>query len=146
VARSVAEAKSAPGHSAPGEGRENAAQDGDVRPYLVAAHANMRRIKRLLSEPSAEAADQAATLLREIEVQLGCVAAILRQHAAKPQAEIRASVEELQTEVAALAAFLAGADKMLSGWLDAIRTRRGGYTERGQAAPLTLVKKLSVEG
>jgi len=59
---------------------------------------------------------------------------------------MRAGVEELQNEVAVLAAFFAGAGKMLSGWLDAVRSRRGGYTERGQAAPLTLVRKLSVEG
>ena len=106
----------------------------------------MREVKRLLSQPSADAADESAALLRDVEVHLGCVAAILRQNGAKPQAEVRAGVEELQTEVAALAAFFAGADKMLTGWLSAIRSRSGGYTEHGQAAPLVLVKKLSVEG
>jgi hypothetical protein len=106
----------------------------------------MSQVKRLLSRPSAEAADESAALLRDIEVQLGCVAAILRQNGGKPDTEIRAGVEELQNEVAALAAFFAGADKMLTGWLDAVRSRRGGYTMRGQAAPLTLVRKLSVEG
>jgi len=125
---------------------ENATQYGDAREYLQAARASMRQVKRLLSEPSAEAADESAALLRDVEVQLGCVAAILRQNGAKPHAEIRAGVEELQNEVAVLASFFAGADKMLSGWLDAIRSRRGGYTERGQAAPLMLVRKLSVEG
>jgi hypothetical protein len=125
---------------------ENATQYGDARECLQAARVSMRQVKRLLSEPSVEAADESAALLRDVEVQLGCVAAILRQNGAKPQAEIRTGVEELQNEVAVLAAFFAGADKMLSGWLDAIRSRRGGYTERGQAAPLTLVKKLSVEG
>ena len=106
----------------------------------------MREVKRLLSQPSADAADESAALLRDVEVHLGCVAAILRQNGAKPQAEVRAGVEELQNEVAALAAFFAGADKMLSGWLNAIRSHSGGYTEHGQAAPLILVKKLSVEG
>jgi hypothetical protein len=47
--------------------------------------------------------------------------------------------------VALLAAFFSGANKMLSGWLGAIRSRRG-YTRRGEAAPLVLVQKLSVEG
>lgn len=125
---------------------ETATEYGDAKEYLRAARASMRQVKRLLSQPSFEAADESAALLRDVEVQLGCVAAILRRNGAKPGVEIRAGVEELQGEVAVLAAFFAGADKMLSGWLDGIRSRRGGYTESGQAAPLRLVRKLSVEG
>ena len=125
---------------------QNATEYGSARECLQAARASMRQVKRLLSQPSPEAADESAALLRDVEVQLGCVAAILRQDDAKPDAEIRSGVEELQNEVAVLAAFFAGADQMLSGWLNAVRTRRGGYTVRGQAAPLTLVRKLSVEG
>jgi hypothetical protein len=125
---------------------ENATEFGDARECLRSARASMRQVKRLLSQPSAEAADESAVLLRDIEIQLGCVAAILRKNGAKPDAEVRSGVEELQSEVAALASFFAGADQMLSGWLNALRSRRGGYTERGQAAPLMLVKKVSVEG
>jgi len=125
---------------------ENATQYRDARECLQAARLSMRQVKRLLSQPSAEAADESAALLRDVEIQLGCVAAILRQNGSRPDGEIRSGVEELQHEVAALAAFFAGADRMLSGWLNALRSRRGGYTERGQAAPLTLVRKLSVEG
>jgi hypothetical protein len=125
---------------------ENAPHYGDARECLQAARVSMRQVKRLLSQPSAEAADESAALLRDVEVQLGCVAAMLRQNGSKPDAEIRTGVEDLQNEVAVLAAFFAGADKMLSGWLDAVRSRRGGYTVRGQAAPLMLVRKLSVEG
>jgi hypothetical protein len=125
---------------------ENATEYGDARQCLQVARVNMREVKKLLSQPSAEAADESAALLRDVEVQLGCVAALLRQNGGKPDGQIRAGVEELQNEVAVLASFFAGADKMLSGWLDAVRSRRGGYTDRGQAAPLTLVRKLSVEG
>ena len=125
---------------------ENANEYGDARECLQAARASMGQVKRLLSQPSPEAADESAAILRDIEVQLGCVAAILRQNGSRPDAQVRAGVEELQSEVAVLASFFAGADKMLSGWLNAVRSRRGGYTERGQAAPLTLVKRLSVEG
>ena len=125
---------------------ENATEFGDARECLRSARASMRQVKRLLSQPSAEAADESAVLLRDIEIQLGCVAAILRKNGAKPDAEVRSGVEELQSEVAALASFFAGADQMLSGWLNLLRSRRGGYTERGQAAPLMLVKKVSVEG
>jgi hypothetical protein len=125
---------------------ENATEYGDARECLQAARASMRQVKRLLSKPSIEAADESAALLRDVEIRLGCVAAILRQNGSKPDGEIRAGVEDLQNEVAVLASFFSGADKMLSGWLDALRSRRGGYTERGQAAPLMLVRKLSVEG
>ncbi len=125
---------------------EHATEYGDARECLQAARASMRQVKKLLSQPSAEAADESAALLRDVEVRLGCVAAILRQNGCKPDAAIRAGVEELQNEVAVLATFFSGADQLLSRWLDAVRSRRGGYTERGQAAPLTLVRKLSVEG
>ena len=119
---------------------------GDPRECLQAARQRMRQVKRLLSKPSMEAADESAALLRDVEVQLGCVAAILRQNGSKPDQEFRSGVEELQDEVAVLARYFAEADKMFSGWLLAVRSRRGGYTNRGQAAPLVLVKKLSVEG
>jgi hypothetical protein len=119
---------------------------GDARECLQAARQSMRQVKRLLAQPSAEAADESAMLLREVEVQLGCVAAILRQNGSQPDLELRAGVEELQEEVAVLARFFAEADKLFSGWLNAVRSRRGGYTERGQGAPLVLMKKLSVEG
>ena len=105
----------------------------------------MRQVKQLLSQSSPEAADESATLLREVEVQLGCVAAILRKQGARPDAELRSGIEEVQREVAALARYFAESDKMFSGWLQAIRARRGGYTSHGEAAPLMLVKKLSVE-
>jgi hypothetical protein len=124
---------------------ENGTEFGDARECLQAARAGMREVKRLLARPTAEAADESAALLRDVEIQLGCVAAILRQNGATPDAEIRAGVEELQREVASLAAFFNGASRMLPGWLDAVRSRRG-YTRRGEAAPLVLVKKLSVEG
>jgi hypothetical protein len=127
---------------------QTATEYGDARQCLQAARASMRQVKRLLAQPSFEAADESAAHLREVEVQLGCVAAILRQNGSHPDpgGEIRAGVEDLQNEVAVLASFFASADKMLSLWLDAVRSRRGGYTERGQAAPLTLIRKLSVEG
>jgi hypothetical protein len=125
---------------------ESATVYGDAGECLRAARSGMRQVKKLLSQPSVQAADESAALLRDIEVQLGCVAAILRRNGSQPDAEIRAGVDALQSEVAVLAAFFAGADKMLSGWLNAVRSKRGGYTERGQAAPLVLIKKLSVEG
>ena len=125
---------------------ETTTEYGDARECLLAARQRMRQVKRLLSQPSAEAADESAALLRDVEIQLGCVAAFLRQTGSKPDSEFRSNIEELQDEVAVLARFFAEADKLFSGWLQAVRSRRGGYTNRGQAAPLVLVKRLSVEG
>lgn len=119
---------------------------GDVREHLEAARRGMREIKQLLSQPSAELVDQAVVILRDVEVQLGCVAALLKDNGARRDLAIRTEVEDLQEEVAVLARFLAKADQMLAGWLQNVRTRRGGYTPRGHAAPLVLVKKVTVEG
>ena len=125
---------------------ETTTEYASARECLLAARQRMRQVKALLSKPSAEGAEESAALLRDVEVQLGCVAAFLRESGSKPDVEFRSTIEELQDEVAVLARYFAQADKLFSGWLDAVRTRRGGYTSRGQAAPLVLVKGLSVEG
>src|SRR5271156_2135393 len=90
---------------------------GDARECLQAARLGMRQVKRLLLQPSVEAADESAAVLREVEVQLGCVAALLRKNGSRPDQELRAGIEELQDEVAVLARFFAEADKLFSGWL-----------------------------
>jgi len=131
---------------AKGTGVEKPTGNGEARESLQAARAGVRRVRQLLSQPSPEVADQCAALMRDVEVQLGCVAAILQTSGAKPDAEIRVEVEELQAEVAIVAKFLADADRLLTGWLGTIRTRRSGYTDRGQAAPLVLVKQVTLEG
>lgn len=117
-----------------------------AREHLNAAKAGMRRVKGVLAQPSPAHADQAAAILREVEVQLGCAVAILQKTGPPADGALRAALEELQGEVATLARFLSGADRLLSDWLGAVQTRRGGYTHRGQAAPLVLVNKVAVEG
>ena len=114
--------------------------------HLRAAKAGMQQVKDLLVQPSPANADQAAAILREVEVRLGCAAAILEKNGPPPDGDFRSALEELQGEVATLARFLSGADKLLSDWLRAVQTRRGGYTHRGQAAPLVLVNKVTAEG
>lgn len=114
--------------------------------HLRAAGVGIEQVQRLLSIPSLQNADQSAAILREVEVQLGCVAAVLEKNGMHADASLRSVVEQIQGEVAVLARFLSEADKMLSGWLRAVQTKRGGYTKRGQAAPLVLVSKTMVEG
>ena len=117
-----------------------------AREHLKAAKCGMQQVKRLLAQPTLESADLSAQVLREVEVQLGCVAAILEKNGARPDKEFRHAMEELQREVAVLARFLSEGDKLLSGWLQAVQSRRAGYNQRGQAAPLVLVNKVTVEG
>jgi hypothetical protein len=119
---------------------------GDPCECIRAAKESMRQVKELLSRPSADSADRCSTLLREVEVQLGCAAAVLNVNGAKPDVNVKAELVDLQDQVAVLARFFGEADKLLCGWLRAVQTRRGGYTHRGHAAPLTLVNKLAVEG
>lgn len=119
---------------------------GDVRACIRAAKAHMREVRDLLSKPSIESADRSAGLLRDIEVQLGCAAAILKKSGTRLDLEMRSEVEDLQDQVAVLAQFFAEAEKLLSNWLRVVRTKRAGYTDQGQAAPLVLVNRLTVEG
>ena len=119
---------------------------GDARECIRAAKAQMREVRDLLSKPSTESAERSAALLRDLEVQLGCTAAILKKNGTRLDLEMRSEVEDLQDQVAVLAQFFAEADQLLSNWLRVIRTKRAGYTEQGQAAPLVLVSKLTVEG
>ena len=119
---------------------------GDARECIHAAKAHMREVRTLLSKPSTESAERSAALLREIEIQLGCAAAILKMNGTRLDLEMRSEVEDLQDQVAVLAQFFAEADQLLSNWLRVVRTRRAGYTEHGHAAPLVLVNKLTVEG
>lgn len=119
---------------------------GDVGECIQAARASIRHVNHLLVRSSTETAEQTVSILREVEVQLGCAAAILKMTGSKPELELRSEIEDLQDQVAVLSRFLGEADKLFSGWLHAVRTRRGGYTEQGRAAPLVLVNKLTAEG
>ncbi|MBZ5610079.1 MAG: hypothetical protein LAP38_17590 [Acidobacteriia bacterium] len=127
--------------------REVPAQYGDVRQCIRAAKANMDEVRQLLSRGSVDSVELCASTLREIEVQLGCAVAILRAGGAShPSPETRSMLEDLQREAAMLAQLFAEADKLFTGWLRTIQTKRAGYTGRGQAAPLQLVGRMSLEG
>jgi len=119
---------------------------GDARECIGRAKGSLREIKELLARPSVESAEQSATILREVEVQLGCAAAILMRSGSKPDLEIRSAVEELQDQVAVLSRFFGEAEKLFSGWLRTVQTKRFGYNEQGHAAQLVLVNRLTAEG
>jgi hypothetical protein len=106
----------------------------------------MRQVKQLLAKPSGENAEESAALLREVEIQLGCAVAIVKKRGPEPAPEIQSALEGMQGEIAVLAQFFAEADKLLTGWLRVLASQQSGYTTGGRAAPLVLLKKLSVEG
>ena len=122
------------------------AQYGDVQECLRAAHGNLEKVKELLTHPSVESSESSAAILREVEVQLGCVTAVWKASGAKPPAEDRSMLQAIQREVAVLAEMFTQADKLFTGWLRAIQSNRAGYTDQGQAAPLILVKQVNLEG
>ena len=117
-----------------------------AREHLRAAKSGLQQVKGLLAQPTLEKADQAAAILRDVEVQLGGAAAVLEKNGMGRDGEFRVVLEDLQSEVATLAHFLAGTDRLLSEWLKTVQTKRGGYTHKGHAAPLVLVSKVAVEG
>jgi hypothetical protein len=106
----------------------------------------MRRARKLLAQPSEQNREESSALLREVEIQLGCACAILGAQAPKPDPEMQSALQEMQGEIAVLAQFFAQAGDLLDSWLRAIGSRHAGYTTQGQAAPLVLMKKVSVEG
>ena len=128
-------------------GMQTASEYGDARECLQAARASMRQVKRLLSQPSAEAADESAALLAGRRSS----ARLRGRHSAAERRQTgyrdsRPASKSCKAKWPCSPAFSPGRTRCFPAWLDAVRSRRGGYTERGQAAPLVLVRKLSVEG
>lgn len=117
-----------------------------ARSHLRTAAEGVQQVRRLLTVPCVENAEKSAAILQDVEVQLGCAAALLQSNGIHADSSVRSALEHIQREVAVLARFLSEADKMLGVWLRAVQTKRAGYTKRGQAAPLVLVSKMSVEG
>lgn len=122
------------------------ARYGDARECLRAAQKNLERVRQLLGQPTVEASEAAAAILREVEVQLGCIIALWKNTGSNDDPELRPLVQNLQREVAILAELFGQADKMFTGWIQAIQSNRAGYTGKGQAAPLVLVSQVSLEG
>jgi hypothetical protein len=122
------------------------AQYGDTRECLRAAQGNLERVRQLLGKPTVEASEAAAATLREVEVQLGCIVALWKNTGQNADPALRPMLQNLQREVAILAELFAQADKMFTGWLQAIQSSRAGYTGKGHAAPLVLVSQVSLEG
>ncbi|HTS47321.1 MAG TPA: hypothetical protein VMH05_05220 [Bryobacteraceae bacterium] len=122
------------------------AQYGDARECIEAAHRNLERVKQLLSQPSVEAGEASAAILREVEVQLGCIAALWKAQGATRDPELRLALERIQREVAFLAEFFARTERLFQGWIGAVQSKRSGYNGHGQTAPLVLVNRVNLEG
>ena len=119
---------------------ENAAE------YIRAARKNLAEVKTLLSQPTTESVQNSGDLMREVEVQLGCAVAILRSSKQRAASTLIAEIQELKRQTEFLVLLVAEANRFLSGWVSRVLISRNGYTERGAAAPLFLVRKTSAEG
>jgi hypothetical protein len=119
---------------------ENAAE------YIQAARKNLAEVKTLLSRPTTESVQDSGDLMREVEVQLGCAVAILRSSKQRAAATLIAEIQELKHQTEFLALLVAETNRFLSGWVSRVLISRNGYTDRGAAAPLFLVRKTSAEG
>lgn len=122
------------------------AEYGDARGCIEAAQRNLEQVKQLLARPSVEAAEASAAILREVEVQLGCIAAIWKSQGVNADPRLRLALEGIKREVALLAELFAQTDRLFQGWIGAIQSKRSGYNGRGQTAPLVLVNRVSLEG
>jgi len=121
-------------------------QYGDATECMHAARGNLDRVRRLLTKPSAESVEAAAAILREVEVQLGCISALWKADRAKADPGLKSVLEDIREDVAVLAEFFSRAEQLFDGWLKAIQTKRGGYNREGRAAALILVNQVDLEG
>jgi hypothetical protein len=121
-------------------------QYGDVSECMHAARANLDRVRKLLTRPSAESVESAAAILREVEVQLGCISVLWKADQSKRDPKLKPVLEEIRKDVAILAECFSHAERLFEGWIRAIQSKRGGYDKQGQAAALILVSQVNLEG
>jgi hypothetical protein len=110
------------------------------------ARKNLSEVKDLLLQPTREHGERSGELLREVEVQLGCAAALLHATGKNADPAIIAEIQELKRQTEALAIMFGETNRMLAAWAGRVLVHRNGYTDRGGAAPLFLVSKTTAEG
>jgi hypothetical protein len=121
-------------------------QYGDVAECMHAARGNLERVRKLLTKPSPESVDAAAAILREVEVQLGCICVLWKAERSRVDPALKPILEDIRTDVAVLAEFFSQAERLFDGWIGAIQSKRGGYNNQGHAAALILVNQVNLEG
>jgi hypothetical protein len=113
---------------------------------IRSARKNLSEVKDLLFRPTRENGERSGDLLREVEVQLGCAAALLHSTRETADPAVIADIQELKRQTEALVMSFAETNRMLAAWAGRVLVHRNGYTDRGGAAPLFLVSKTSAEG
>ena len=110
------------------------------------ARKNLVEVKDLLCRPTRENGERSSDLLREVEMQLGSAAALLRSTADTTDPAILKELQELKQQTELLVILFRETNRLLKAWAGRVLVPRNGYTERGDAAPLFLVGKTSAEG
>ena len=114
--------------------------------YIHAARKNLGEVKNLLTRPTSQSVQDSTDRMREVEVQLGCAVAILRSSPQRAAANLITELQDLKHQTQFLAQLIGETNRFLSGWVNRVLVSRNGYTERGAAAPLYLVRKTTAEG
>ena len=114
--------------------------------YIQAARKNLAEVKKLLSRPTGDSVQNSTDRMREVEVQLGCAVAILRSSRERAATNLVTELQDLKEQTQFLSQLVGETNRFLSGWVNRVMISRNGYTERGDAAPLFLVRKTTLEG
>ena len=125
---------------------QNGPKYQSIAECMRCARQNLSEVKAMLSRPTRENGERSVELLREVEVQLGCVAAFLRSAPEKADPKIVTEIHELKQQTESLVVLFAETNRVLGSWASRVLVNRNGYTEYGGAAPLFLVGKTSAEG
>jgi hypothetical protein len=112
---------------------------------IAEARELLARMRAALLTPTPEAIDgelpalkQALQCLQELQPEAGLQT--------EPEAGLRIELEMLHAEVRRVAGLIEGGAALQAGWAKVLAAAAGGYTAGGEAAPLTVRGRLSLEG
>jgi hypothetical protein len=113
--------------------------------WLETFRAAVQEASRLLADPRPEALDRAAALLEQARRGLETAADSLTLPSPPARAGIRAELEELRKGLRRQGRLLEHAAGFYAGWVRFRDSLTGGYTARGEPAPLEPGRRLLTE-
>lgn len=114
--------------------------------HIRHAREGIARVMQLLQKSGPDSGDQTTAALAEVSEHLRTAAELLRDGEPETHAGFKSTLEQLRREVKTLAFSLSASDRLVSGWINALGSRQGGYTAQGGSAPLILIKKVNFTG
>ncbi len=114
--------------------------------HLRAAREILVEVRTIALDARAQQMVAMMDRLREVEIQVGCAAALLQQKQGEDHAEAIAELKHLRKQLDSLSSLFDESSRFISGWLGRLLTHRNGYTRSGEVAHLSLVNRTAVEG